>query len=89
MENQAFFSSKDKSKKLKNRLLQFLFGALSVNCCFANITSITCIIIKNSRHIFRRKFIRSIADQHTRLADCPIPDDDAFDVIRLRRTNAM
>ena len=29
--NQALFSSKDKSKKLKCRLLQFLFGALSVN----------------------------------------------------------
>ena len=30
MKNQALFSSKDKSK-LKFRLLQFLFGALSVN----------------------------------------------------------
>ena len=28
--NQALFSSKDKSKKLKCRLLQFLFGALRV-----------------------------------------------------------
>ena len=28
---QALFSSKDKSKKLKCRLLQFLFGALRVN----------------------------------------------------------
>ena len=31
MENQAIFSSKDKSKKLKCRLLQFLYGALRVN----------------------------------------------------------
>ena len=31
MKNQAFFSSKDKSKKLKCRLLQFLFGAFRVN----------------------------------------------------------
>ena len=31
MRNQALFSSKDKSKKLKCRLLQFLFGALRVN----------------------------------------------------------
>ena len=31
MKNQALFSSKDKSKKLKRRLLQFLFGALRVN----------------------------------------------------------
>ena len=31
MKNQAFFASKDKSKKFKCRLLQFLFGALRVN----------------------------------------------------------
>ena len=30
MKNQALFSSKDKSKKLKCRLLQFLFSALRV-----------------------------------------------------------
>ena len=30
MKNQALFSSKDKSKNLKCRLLQFLFGALGV-----------------------------------------------------------
>ena len=30
MKNQALFCSKDKSKKLKCRLLQFLFGALRV-----------------------------------------------------------
>ena len=30
MKNQALFSSRDKSKKLKCRLLQFLFGALRV-----------------------------------------------------------
>ena len=30
MKNQALFSSKDKSKKLKCGLLQFLFGALRV-----------------------------------------------------------
>ena len=30
MKNQALFSSNEKSKKLKCRLLQFLFGALSV-----------------------------------------------------------
>ena len=32
MKNQALFSSNDKSKKLKCHLLQFLFGALRVNC---------------------------------------------------------
>ena len=31
MKNQALLSSKDKSKKIKCRLLQFLFGALGVN----------------------------------------------------------
>ena len=31
MKNQTLFSSKDKSKKLKCRLLQFLLGALRVN----------------------------------------------------------
>ena len=31
MKNQALFSLKDKSRKLKCRLLQFLFGALRVN----------------------------------------------------------
>ena len=30
MKNQALFSSKDKSKKIECRLLQFLFGALRV-----------------------------------------------------------
>ena len=37
MKNQALFSSKYKSKKLKCRLLQFLFGALRVNLQY-NIT---------------------------------------------------
>ena len=31
MKNQALFSSTDKSKQLKCRLLQFLFGALRLN----------------------------------------------------------
>ena len=31
MKNQALFSSKDKSKNLKCRLLQFYFGALRFN----------------------------------------------------------
>ena len=45
MKNQALFSSKDKSKKIKCRLLQFLFGALSVK-------GQTCRI--NSKHsLFR------------------------------------
>ena len=35
MKNQALFSSKDKSKKLKCRLLQFLCAALRVNSCIS------------------------------------------------------
>ena len=38
MKNQALFSSKNKSKKLKCRLLQFLFGALRVNSSFVVIS---------------------------------------------------
>ena len=49
MKYHALFSSKDKSKKLKCRLLQFLFGALRVNMdytgekvnCSVRINSIT------------------------------------------------
>ena len=33
MKHQALFSLKDKSQKLKCRLLQFLFGALKVGSC--------------------------------------------------------
>ena len=47
MKNQALFSLKDKSEKLKCRLLQFLFGALRVNQetaitnrCLGNIPAI-------------------------------------------------
>ena len=38
--NQALFSSKDKSKKSKCRLLQFLFSALKVGACSANFIPI-------------------------------------------------
>ena len=40
MKNQALFSSKDKSKKLKCRPLQFLFGALRVKIVFIDTLSI-------------------------------------------------
>ena len=36
--NQALLSSKDKSKKLKCRLLQFLFGTLTVIPDFMSVT---------------------------------------------------
>ena len=37
MKNQALFSSTDKSKKLKCRLLQFLFGALRVKTMYNQV----------------------------------------------------
>ena len=39
MKNQALFSSKDKSKKLKCRLLQFLFGAFRVKKNLVSLSS--------------------------------------------------
>ena len=47
MKNQASFSSKDKSKKIKFRLVQFLFGALRVNlhCQSVNISFILLLFV--------------------------------------------
>ena len=45
MKNQALFSSKDKSKKLKCCLLQFLFGALRINTCLQANTFIILFLI--------------------------------------------
>ena len=42
MKNQALFSSKDKSKKLKCRLLQFLFAALRNKILFSQKTGWNC-----------------------------------------------
>ena len=39
MKNQALFSSKDKTKKLKCRLLQVLFGGLRVKFLMPNALS--------------------------------------------------
>ena len=45
MKNQALFSSKDKSKKLKCCLLQFLFGALRVKAYrYSSVGMITSIV---------------------------------------------
>ena len=41
MKIQVLFSWKDKSKKLKCRLLQFLFGALRVNNRFPELLHLT------------------------------------------------
>ena len=51
MKNQGLFSSKDKSKKLKCRLLQFLFGALRVNVLLCK---------KNSLTVFDNLFLHSL-----------------------------
>ena len=46
MKTQALFSSKDKSKKLKCRLLQFLFGALRVKNQLSFVTKCgACIVL--------------------------------------------
>ena len=48
MKNQALFSSKDKSKKLKCRLLQFLFGALRVKTLTMSYVSKSYKLERNS-----------------------------------------
>ena len=50
MKKQALFSSKDKSKKLKCRLLQFLFGALRVK----GLVSYTVIVTAFSETLISR-----------------------------------
>ena len=56
MKNQALFSSKDKSKKLKCRLLQFLFGALRVN---AEIMINFEELILNVYYLKRTSFVKT------------------------------
>ena len=46
MKSQASFSSKDKSKKLKCRLLQFLFGTLRVKNSIEVVKVNICIYSK-------------------------------------------
>ena len=50
MKNQASFSSKDKSKKLKCRLLQFLFGVLRVNKNFPELSPDTCSYLNENKN---------------------------------------
>ena len=56
MKNQALFSSKDKSKKLKCRLLQFLFGTLRVKISFSLFQDLGIVlqIRKGKRYNFGR-----------------------------------
>ena len=44
MKHEALFSLKDKSKKLKCRLLQFLFGALRVKNKLLSLDNILCVL---------------------------------------------
>ena len=49
MKNQALFSSKDKSKTFKCRLLQFLFGALKVKSPRRTLLATVFMLITCSR----------------------------------------
>ena len=46
MKNQALFSSKDKSRKLKCCLLQFLLSAIRANNCHMTMNSVSMSIRK-------------------------------------------
>ena len=59
MKNQALFSSKDKSKKLKCRLLQFLFGALKING-ISNFICQSCIDLEMNKSVTIFKFDKLI-----------------------------
>ena len=52
MKNQALFSSKDKSKKLKCRLLPFLFGALRVKLSMLFLFSAVFFVSEDFLHEF-------------------------------------
>ena len=54
MKNQALFSSKDKSKKLKCHLLQFLFGILRVNTWNAKFSLSNSIALKMAKTLYFR-----------------------------------
>ena len=54
MKNQALFSSKDKSKTLKCRLLQFLFGALRVNSCAQRFPWHNINLLKEKQLIYNK-----------------------------------
>ena len=59
MKNQALFSSKDKSKKLKCRLLQFFFAALRVKSCMSGEQDgpfINCSVSQNRINRVGTKF---------------------------------
>ena len=70
MKNQALFSLKDTSKKLKCRLLQFLFGALRVKL-FARVThteihKIVTLIKKIKNSMSLTKAVKPVLRGHAR-----------------------
>ena len=57
MKNQTLFSPKDKSKKLKCRLLQFLFGALRVRYEIGQVENMILMTTGVRRISLTRKLI--------------------------------
>ena len=75
MKNQALFSSKDKSKKLKCRLLQVLFSALRVNVSFIQLFSILlqfCTVFFLFKFSEKKNNNRTWYIQSRRAPHCPI-----------------
>ena len=70
MKHQVLFSSKDKSEKLKCRLLQFLFGALRVN-------SINTMI--KYMFILPHNFDKKVSTKVYAMAYSAVPDETAHD----------
>ena len=62
MKNQVLFSSKDKSKKIKCRLLQFLFGALKVSTKISFV-NVNCRINSIVYHLQSSKFCTNAPGQ--------------------------
>ena len=54
MKNQALFSAKDKTKILKCRLLQFLFGALRVNTFTQYLLKCIVLLFQTFKLDFKR-----------------------------------
>ena len=67
MKNQAVFSSKDKSKKLKCRLLQFLFGALRVKTVICSIIWTPKLTIINFRFVENIRYLGVQIFKHNRV----------------------
>ena len=67
MKNKALFSSKDKSKKLKCRLLQFLIGASRVKLCDNKILLKMPIVQLNN--LFTKSLLIFVSSATSRMPD--------------------